>query len=217
MPFWDRFVLALYFGLAQHLPAGRDAALRILDRAIERERLSLFCLNDTSLLLLLALLPETSPHRATAAGLVVAHQPHLGPVQVLQRLRAARPARVVDLVEMSRSPGWQLRQLVLDALCAPDQLGLIENLCLYLGRYYLLDPARLELRGLASGLIAEGTRQYYAAPLGAADYEALLYRRVYCQTTSPAQPPPTAIPACPPDWFVALDPEEQQFLRDCLL
>ncbi len=40
MPFWDRFVLALYFGLAQHLPVGRDAALRILDRAIDRGRLA---------------------------------------------------------------------------------------------------------------------------------------------------------------------------------
>ena len=43
MSFWDRFVLALYFGLAQHLPVGRDAALRILDRALAPGRVQTRC------------------------------------------------------------------------------------------------------------------------------------------------------------------------------
>ena len=77
MSFWDRFVLALYFGLAQDLPTGRDAALRILDIALTRGGLPVCALSDTSVLLLLALLPRWSPHRPGVVALAFSRRLHL--------------------------------------------------------------------------------------------------------------------------------------------
>jgi hypothetical protein len=99
MPVWDRFILALYLGLSQHRPVGRPAAPRVRDRAIARGRLSLASVNDTSLLLLLALLPEASPHRPARAAL---RGPPQGPARLIQPLHSAAPPRLTDLVELGR-------------------------------------------------------------------------------------------------------------------
>ena len=100
MPFWDRFILALYFGLAWHLPVGRDAALRTLDRAIARGRLTLAHLNDTSLLLLLALLPAASPHRPAIANLAALRGLDAAHALLIQLLHAAAPPRLTEVVEV---------------------------------------------------------------------------------------------------------------------
>jgi hypothetical protein len=166
MPFWDRFVLALYFGLAQHLPQGRDATLRVLDRAIARERLSLAALSDTSLLLLLALLPATSPHRPAVEGLVTDRDLLQDPAHLIQLLQAVIRRRATELIEIARAPVPAVRQIVISALAAPAELGLIEELCLYLGRLHLLNPASPQMHNIATGLLARATRRYLGIPAG---------------------------------------------------
>src|SRR6516162_3580853 len=104
MAFWDRFVLTLCFGLGTHLPKGRDAARRILERALGRRRLTLATLNDTSLLLLLALLPQASPQRPAVTGLATSRRLERQPATAAHLLQAAVPPRLSELVEMSRPP-----------------------------------------------------------------------------------------------------------------
>jgi hypothetical protein len=218
MPFWDRFVLALYFGLAQHLPVGRDAALRILDEAIARERLSLSGLNDTSLLLLLALLPELSPHRPTVVNLGASRGLHVNPVHLIQLLQAAPPPRLIEIVELGRVPGPHVGTVAfLQAILAPNRLGVVENLCLYLGRLYLLDPNRGPVRSLTLNLIGEATQQYLQHPLGEVDYLSFVYGYARVQALSLEVPLPTVFPPGPrPGWFQGLAQEEQQFIDACL-
>jgi hypothetical protein len=216
--FWDRFVLALYFGLAQHLPVGRNTALRIFDRAVAQGRLTLSALNDTSLLLLLALAPTSSPHRQTVLGLATSRALLTNSIGLIQHLRDAALPRLNDILEISRAPDWQIRQLVFDALCEPNQLGLVEDVCLYLSRHYLLDASGLQLRNLAIGLVGQAARRYVRIPLGTIDFQASLYQLVRQQALSPPQPPPTVFPPGPrPGWFVGLDAGEQHLIDTCLL
>jgi hypothetical protein len=213
--FWDRFVLALYFGLAQRLPAGRGAALRILD-AIARGRLSLSSLNDTSLVLLLALLPEGSPHRREVVSRLGPPRLTLAPPQLISVLRNVAPPRLAELVEIARPPGPQVRAAALNALMATN-LGLIEGLALYLCRLFLFDPSHPALRNLVARLIVEATQRYVRIPLGTMDYLTWGYRVVRVRTRSPEMPLPSGFPPGPrPAWFMALSPEEQRFIDDCL-
>jgi len=206
----------LHFGLATNLPPGRDAALRILDRALARNRLSLANLNNTSLLLLLALLPGTSAHRPAVAALVAARGLQQVPDEVVRLLQSVVPPRLDELVEISRPPGPHLRQLALSALYLPEPVGLLDDLCLYLGRLQLIDPARPPFRNLASGLIAEATSRYSRIPIGTVDYRAWLYRVVRLRTQPPANALPIALPPGPQSaWFGTLTAEEQQFLDTC--
>jgi hypothetical protein len=219
MSFWDRFVLVLYFGLAWHLPVGRDAALRILDIALSRGRLSLAGLNDTSLLLLLALLPDTSPHRQPVQSLVASRQLHVQPAQIIQLLQAAAPPRLADVVELGRAPGTHPGTVAfLQALLVPNRLGVIENLRLYLARLNLLDPNSPPVRSLVTSLVGAGSQRYVGIPLGTVDYLACLYREVRLQTRAPGQPLPSGFPpGTRPAWFQALSPDEQRFLDTCML
>jgi hypothetical protein len=218
MPFWDRFVLALYFGLAQHLPLGRDAALRILERAIARRRLALAALSDTSLLLLLALFPATSPHRPAVEGLVTDRGLLQDPAHLIQRLQAVIRRRTTELTEIARAPAPAVRQVVITALVEPAQLGLIEELCLYLGRLHLLDPASPELRNIAAGLLPRATRRYLGIPPGTVDFVGWVYRVARAETRSPEEPLPSDFPpGPPPGWFQGLEPDEQRFIDPGLL
>ena len=165
MSYWDRFILALYFGLAQPLPAGRDASLRILDWAISRGRLSFSSLNHTSLLLLLAMLPENSPHRPAVVSLAVSHGLGHNPIQFSQLVQTAAPPRLNEVVELYRNAAGPnlhdvaLRGAALNALAAPNELGLFENLTLYLARRFLINPTNSDLRVLVTSLIAEATQR----------------------------------------------------------
>jgi hypothetical protein len=53
MPFWDRFVLWPYLGLADTLPVGRDIIGRLFDRVFALGRLDPTVLSDLRILLLL--------------------------------------------------------------------------------------------------------------------------------------------------------------------
>jgi hypothetical protein len=106
--------------------------------------------------------------------------------------------------------------VVLNALVTPGQAGLIEDVCLYLGRLHLLDPGAPQLRNLAAGLIAEATRRCARIPPGTVDYRGWAFRVVRWRTRSPEQPLPGVVPAGAA-WFGALDSEERRFLDACLL
>jgi hypothetical protein len=215
MSFWDRFIWALYFGLAQHLPVGRDAALRILDLAVARGRLALPGLNHTSLLLLLALLPDDSPHREDVVTLALSAGVDQHPVRISHLLQAAVPHRLNEFVEIYRLSGPDLRAVALHALLAPNELGLLEDLALYLARRFLINPTNPDLLALVTGLIAEATQRYARIPLGTVDYLTWLYRVVGWRT-QPGEPlPDISPPSLEPAWFQVLTEAEQRFVEVC--
>jgi hypothetical protein len=212
MSFGDRLVLALYFGHAQYVPWGREAALRLLDVAVARGRLSPAGLSDTSLVLLLALLPSNSPHRPAVEGLVTSRGLHQNPAE-LARLSQAAPARLAELVAIQGASGRPLRDAALGALLAPNGLLLVENLRLYLARRFLINPNDPELDSLVTTLINQATERFARIPPGTVDYLGWLYRVVQWETRPGVDLPGLSPPALGPDWYQALPADEQHFIN----
>ncbi len=145
MTFWDRFIWALSFGLAQHLPVGQASARRILDMAIDQGWLTLGgvnCtpLNDASLLLLLALLPDDSPHRPQVENRVTAIECGRDPAFLIALLQTVAPPRLTEVLEIYRSSEDHLRALAFNAVLVANSCWVPSNLRLYLSRRFLSDP-----------------------------------------------------------------------------
>lgn len=211
MSFWDRLVWALYFGLDQHAPAGRLAALRIVEMALSRQAF-LATLGNGSLLLLLALLPLSSPHRVAVVALAQARQ-LFDPAVRLAIGRAAAPLRLTEVVESYRPQAQDTRNAAMAALLEPGHLLLYENLHLFLARRFLIDPDNPDLRLLLGWVISRATSRYARIPIGTVEYLCYLYRVVFWHTGPNATLPAMSPPSLNPGWYVNLQAEERHLIR----
>jgi hypothetical protein len=211
MAFWDRFVLWLYASMAESLPVGRNALGRVLALAFLRGRLAPASLNDLSLLLILATSPGGAPLRTPAEREVAQRRLVRQARRVGQLLQAIRPPQVADLLEIGR-PQPLLRGLVGEALVASEFFA---NLCTFLGRLFLRDPAGE--RSQAVRFLVQAAALYYRIPQGTVDFTCRLYHHVLRNLRPGHEVLPSMIPSGPqPGWFTALDVDEQQFLDRCL-
>jgi hypothetical protein len=213
MNFWDRFVRAIVLGLAVEPIDGHGAARRIVGRAFTRRRLTPAALDETSLLLLLALLAETSPHLAAVRAEALARQLHLE-AGAPQLLRAAAQPRIEELIELGRAPGPQFRNLVVTSLWELGDCGVIERVCLYLGRLWHGDPDGRPLRVITRGLVAEATRLFAAVPPGTYDFLGYLFCRVRARTQAPDTPFHIILG---PHGHRPQEPDELRFVEACML
>lgn len=211
MSFWDRFVWAVYFGLGQRAPTGREAAVRIVEMALSRQSF-LAGLSDGSLLLLLALLPGTSPYRAAVAALAQARQ-LLDAPRLLAASRDVGPRRLTEIVESYRPPAQDTRNAAMASLIEPGHLLLYENLHLYLARRFLIAPDNTDLLALVENLISEATDRYVGIPFETVDYLCYLYRVARHHTGPTASLPAMSPPSLNPAWYVNLPAEERHLIR----
>lgn len=210
MGFWDRFVWAVYFGLARHAPSGRPAAARVAQTALSRQAFAP-SLGDASLAMLLALLPAGSAARALVTA-EARSRGVLDPARLLAAALAATPRRVEEVVECFRPPDAETRNAALAALLEPGGLLLFENLHLFLARRFLIDPGNASLPPFVARLIARGIRNYAHIPYGTVDSIGYLYRYV-CRSTGPgASLPAISPPALGPVWFANLTAPERRLV-----
>lgn len=175
MGFWDRFIRALSFGLAQRHPTGRDAALRLFALAMDRGRLRLEGLADGSLLLLLALLPGSDPRRSELSALAAQRGCLGNPVNVLWLLLGNVPARVTETVELGRADDPVTREASRQALFAPNRLRVVETLGLYIARHRLINPALVQLRQIVLDFLDLALERYRRVEVGTLDFVAFAY------------------------------------------
>jgi hypothetical protein len=215
MTFWDRFVFWVYLGMRDTLPAGRDGAARILNLACARGRLTPAALNDLSLLLSLACCPTDSPAWAAARQEAERRQLAARPHALWPALRRINPPPLTDLLEVGRPSESLLRTLIFRALIEGGEGEVLANLCQFLGRLYLADPAGQ--RPQAVRLIIQALPRYYHIPLGTVNFSCRLYASVLLSLRLDTDPLPSAFAPGPrPAWFTALHPDEQWFTCRCL-
>lgn len=210
MGFWDRFVRAMWFGLAADPGNDGGAAVRTVDRAFARGRLRPPDLDDVSLYQLSALLPAGSSHGPAVLAVARARGLHLR-TDAPDRLRAAAPPRLDDFLELGRH-GTSFRPLIQIALRQPVAVELLEAASLFYGRMWLTEPAGPPNWPGMSGLLDEAVRRYLRIPAGTYDFSAYLFRRVRWYSHLVGVAFPCLIPPGPPPGLADLGADERQFL-----
>ncbi len=216
MPFWDRFILWVYLGLADTLHAGRDAVRRLFDRAFGLGRLNLAGLNDLSILLLLAGgRPGTAVHSA-AEQEADRRQLQGRPQHVWRLLDQVRPPRLTELLELGRPRGLISGRILVGVLTDTPGHVLRNNLAEFLSRLFLEPPSAREAQAMQ--LTMRGVVRYYAIPPGTIEFLCFFYRHVFFALRMGDLVFPSAVPAGPSrEWFATLPAEEQAFLQRCVL
>jgi hypothetical protein len=158
--------------------------------------------------LILAACPPAAPVRTAAEEEVNRRRLVRNPQRLWPLLQAIRPPQVADLLEIGRPPQPLLRALVAEVLLSSP---LLYNLCQFLGRMFLRDPAGEQTR--AARFLVQATGLYYRTPQGTVDFPCRLYRHVLANLRSDDE----ALPSSIPPGFTAPDDDERQFLERCLL
>jgi hypothetical protein len=217
MTFRDRFILRLYYTFGDTLPVGRDVAGRLFALAMARGRFTPAQLNDLSLLLLLAILPNGSSWRSPIEQEVLRRDLHQQPWRVWQLLQTSVPPRLTEVLETARSQGPAVvlfRNLLAAILSGLDLAAIEINLSTFLGRLRLEDPNDRQPEARASLFWA--LRRHVTIPLGTVDFRCCLYLRVLNRVMQPGQPVPDTQPGTSPPWFSQLEQSERELLGRCL-
>jgi hypothetical protein len=211
MSFWERFVIWLYASMADLSPVGQDPLGRLFVLAFQRGHLVPASINDLSPLLILAARPGESSLQVAMEQEVNRRSLDRHPQRLWQLLQAIRPPRVSDILEIGRQQPL-LRGLVAEVLHCSE---LRTNLCTFLGRLFLRDPAGEQSR--ASQFLVQATVRYYRIPQGTVDFTCRLYRHLVPQLLAEDEAIPSVLAPGPrPAWWTALEDAEQGFLDRCL-
>lgn len=229
MTFWDRFILRLYYTLAEGYPHGPDSAVRLLNLAHGLGLINPAAVSDLSILLLKAILPPANPLRQPVEQEFQRRGLHLLPrPQLWGLLVASAPRRDLEILELGRHGTPHQRGLALDIILRLY----LPSLRQFLGRLYLVDPNTFD--AFVIGRLMWVMLSYYRIPPGTIGFLCLLYRHVLgalpaIAGRSPpgpvlpggwpagvAQIPPALWPFLPvPPWLATLVPAEQRFLQCC--
>lgn len=215
MPFWDRFVLWVYLGLAEVLPVGRDAVARLCERAHrsrQPHRLDLGHANDLTVLLVAGTCRPGRPARIAAEAEFASRHLSTEYDRVRALLQHLQPPRVTELLELKRPHHALPAQLLYGVMTAEPGHEILLNLVDFLSKIRVATPAATRREAVTS-LLGAITR-YYRFPMGTIDFFSLLYRHAcgYLQIGTP--PLPAFVPSHPLLLEIP-DADEREFLLRC--
>jgi hypothetical protein len=174
MPFWDRFALWVYLGLADLHPVGRDAVVRLFGHAYSAECLNLTHSNPITLLLIAGVCPPESAVRVTAEAQLIHRRLNTEYDLVRGIQRSLAGPRVTEILEVNRPHRAVMAQLLTGVLMNHPGNEVWTNLTEYLSR---IDQAAPDVvRARVTNRIIGAVQRYYRFPIGTIDFMGLLYR-----------------------------------------
>lgn len=211
MPFWDRFALWVYLGLADVQPVGRDAAARLFGQAYASGQLDFGAANDLTVLLAAGVCCPGGPVRLAAEAEF--HRRRLGTEYDRVRLmqRTLTEPRLTEILELNRPHRAATAQLLTGALTAAPGHEVWINLADFLSRVLVADPPAARAR--ATAVLLSALQRYYRFPVGTVDFVSLLYRHACGHLGVGAALP---VYGTEPQMLAAVpDPTERTFLVRC--
>lgn len=174
MPFWDRFALWVYLGLADLLPVGRDVVVRLFEHAYTAGHLDITHANPVTLLLISGVCRPGSPVRVAAEAQIARRRltTQYDLVRGIQRGFIA--PRLTEVLEANRPHRAVMAQLLIGVLTNPPGHEVWINLTEYLLRINPEDPVMI--RNRVTHHLTGAIQRYYRAPIGTYDFLGLLYR-----------------------------------------
>lgn len=174
MPFWDRFVLWVYLGLADVLPVGRDAVNRLFERIYASGQLDLRLANDLTVLLVAGACRPGGPARLAAEAQIGSRQLGRQYERVRSLLRTLAAPRLTEILELNRPHRAVAAQLLTGVLASDPGHETWTNLTEFLSRINAAAPGTV--RGRATNNLLGAIQRYFRFPLGTVGYVSLLYR-----------------------------------------
>jgi len=174
MPFWDRFTLWVYLGLADVLPVGRDAVGRLFEHAHGAGQLDLTQANDLTVLLVAGVCRPGDPSRLAAEGQINHRGLNTQYVRIRGIQHALAEPRLTEILEVNRPHRAVTAQLLTGVLTNAPGHEAWTNLTEFLSRINATEQSAV--RGRVIHNLLGATKRYYRFPLGTVNFVSLLYR-----------------------------------------
>lgn len=211
MPFWDRFVLWVYLGLADVFPAGRHAISRLFERTHSAGRLNLGDLNDLSILLLASSCRRGLPVRLEAEAEILHRNLSTQYVRIRTLQDKLHEPRLTEVLELNRPHRLISAQLLAGVLTVLPGHEFWLNLAEFWSKINAL--GLVTARAKAMWILFGAVKKYYSFPIGTVSFQSLLFRHACGYLGLGARPLPVPDPSS--SWPIVEDETERLFLTRC--